>query len=59
MGGTIRSKTAFAGAKRVATTTGGLAAGITENGGGLAIGATLGYVTCEVAAREALTGSGE
>ena len=52
MGGTIRSKTAFAGAER-------FAAGIAENGGGLAIGATLGYVTCEVAAREALTGSGE
>ena len=59
MGGTIRSKTAFAGAKRVATTTGGLAAGIAENGGGLAIGATLGYLTSEVTVREALSGSGE
>ena len=72
MGGTILGNAAFAGAKRVAGDTGGLAAsadrgfsakgritGTAENVCGLAIGATRGDLTSEVAVREALTGAGE
>jgi hypothetical protein len=72
MGGTIRSKTPFAGAKRVAVATARLAAGASrgfsakgriigaaENSGGLTNGATSGYATSGVAVREALAGAGE